>query len=90
MMDVTSAASVAAIGGYLLGSVPFGHTFALRGDEGAWHSLVTSDKHRLREMMATGQIAAEGNIFESMRSTKAMHLLIDAAREVGFPKERRR
>ena len=73
----------------LPGSVAFGHAFTLRGDGDTWHSLIPSGKPRLREMMATGKITTEGNLFEGMRSTKAVALLVDAAREVGFPADRR-
>jgi len=63
--------------------VPFGATFTLRGEAAAWQELVTDPKNRFRELLATGAIATEGNVFEALRATKAVALLVEALRRAG-------
>ena len=67
----------------LPGPVPFGPTFTLRGEAAVWQDLVTSPKNRFREHLAAGAIAMEGNIFEALRATKAVALLVEALRRAG-------
>lgn len=63
--------------------VPFGPTFTLRGEAAAWQDLVTHPKNRFRELLATGGIVTEGNVFEALRATKAVALLVEALRRAG-------
>jgi hypothetical protein len=64
-------------------AVPFGATFTLRGEAAVWQDLVTHPKNRFRELLASGAIVTEGNVFEALRATKAVALLIEALRRAG-------
>lgn len=65
------------------GRMPFGATFAIRGPEAAWRKLFGAKKNVLRELMFKGELSLDGNLFESMRVTKAVNLLVDAGRRQG-------
>lgn len=71
----------------LPGPVPFGAAFTLRGEAAAWRTLAADPKNRFRELLASGALATEGNVFEALRATKAVALLVEALRRTAAPEE---
>lgn len=64
------------------GRLPFGATFAIRGEEATWRKLLTARKNIFRELLFKGELVMDGNLIEGMRVSKTVNLLLDAGRRL--------
>jgi acyl dehydratase len=62
------------------GRAALGATFTLEADELVWTELVTAPTNELTRRSMEGQFAVRGNGYEYLRVTRALNLLVDAAR----------
>lgn len=59
-----------------------GPTFTVEADELTWTELITAPRNDLTRFAMTGRIGMRGNGYEYLRLTRALHLIVDAAREI--------
>lgn len=68
------------------GPSPLGFSFCLNGPVDVWRELIDTElstRQQWAKVWNFGDIATEGDIFESVRMTEATYLLSAAIREVG-------
>ncbi|WP_243770054.1 MaoC/PaaZ C-terminal domain-containing protein [Amycolatopsis acidicola] len=61
---------------------PLGATFVLGADELTWTELITGEHNDFMRRAMRGEFEVSGSGYEYLRLTKALALLVDAAREV--------
>jgi acyl dehydratase len=64
------------------GRSALGPTFAVEADELTWTELVTAPANNYTRFAMAGRIGMRGNAYEYLRLTRALHLIVDAAREI--------
>jgi acyl dehydratase len=62
------------------GRAALGATFTVEADELTWTELVTAPTNEFTRRSMTGQFAVRGNGYEYLRLTRALNLVVDAAR----------
>ncbi|MCW0214856.1 MAG: MaoC/PaaZ C-terminal domain-containing protein [Pseudonocardia sp.] len=60
-----------------------GATFTVEADELTWLELVTAPANEFTRFAMTGRFGTRGDGYEYLRLTAALHLLVDAARDLG-------
>ncbi|MCD2186994.1 SCP2 sterol-binding domain-containing protein [Actinomycetospora soli] len=61
---------------------PHGATFTLVADAATWLELVEAPDNPLLRLAMTGRVSATGDGYEYLRLTRALHLIVDAARAI--------
>ncbi|MFR9800787.1 hypothetical protein ACL02T_00600 [Pseudonocardia sp. RS010] len=59
-----------------------GSTFTVEADELTWTELVTAPANEFTRFAMSGRFGIRGNGYEYLRLTKALHLIVDAARGI--------
>ncbi|MCE3554939.1 hypothetical protein LWC33_26235 [Pseudonocardia sp. RS11V-5] len=66
----------------MAGRAALGPTFTVEADELTWTELVTAPANEFTRFAMSGRFGMRGNGYEYLRLTKALHLIVDAARGI--------
>ncbi|MDQ0380491.1 MaoC/PaaZ C-terminal domain-containing protein [Amycolatopsis thermophila] len=66
---------------------PHGATFTFGASDKTWADLLTAEEGRFGTRLMTGEFASTGDPYEYLRLTKALEIIVDAARELAARSE---